>query len=509
MKPSLRVLVVEDSEFDTQIMITLLRKGGYDVTHHRVEDADSLRAALLEQQWHLILADYNLPSFSAPAALEVLKETGLDLPFIIVSGGIGEDIAVASMKAGAHDYLMKGNLNRLAPAVDRELREAANRASQREAKKAFAESELRYRLLWETCPDAVVSIDPDGCIRFANPAVKDVFGYPAEEVIGQQLGMLLPERLRSGPMAGFERFLQAGHGRIRLRAVETVGRRKDGTEIPIEASFSDMMLHDQPRLVGFIRDITERKRAERELRENQEQFRVAREIQQRLFPKSAPACAGFDIAGASFPAEATGGDYFDYLPMPEGRVGIVVGDVTGHGVGPALLMAETRAYLRVVAAKREDPGEILTRANSVLAEDVGSERFITLFFGCIDPATKSFLYSSAGHPPGYVLGPDGKVKATLKRTGIPLGMRPDNVFTAAPAITLSSGDIVLLLTDGIEEATAPDDSLFGIDRIIETVRANREESAQGILQLLYEAVRRFANQGPQLDDITAIVIKVL
>ena len=143
MKPSLRVLVVEDSEFDTQIMITLLRKGGYDITYHRVEDADALRAALKEQQWHLILADYNLPSFSAPAALEVLKETGLDLPFIIVSGGIGEDIAVASMKAGAHDYLMKGNLNRLAPAVDRELREASNRASQREAKKAARFTERR------------------------------------------------------------------------------------------------------------------------------------------------------------------------------------------------------------------------------------------------------------------------------------------------------------------------------------------------------------------------------
>ena len=146
MKLPLRVLVVEDSEFDAQIMITILRKGGYDVTSNRVENAEALRTALKEQTWHLILADYNLPTFSAPAALEVLKETGLDLPFIIVSGGIGEDIAVASMKAGAHDYLMKGNLQRLAPAVDRELREAANRSSQREAKKAVIESELRYRL---------------------------------------------------------------------------------------------------------------------------------------------------------------------------------------------------------------------------------------------------------------------------------------------------------------------------------------------------------------------------
>src|SRR5260221_7582579 len=145
MKTPLRVLIVEDSEFDAQIMVSLLRKGGYDVISERVESAEAMRTTLEAHPWQLILADYNLPSFNAPAALQVLKDSGLDLPFIIVSGGIGEDIAVASMKAGAHDYLMKGNLHRLAPAVDRELREATNRASQREAKKAVQESELRYR----------------------------------------------------------------------------------------------------------------------------------------------------------------------------------------------------------------------------------------------------------------------------------------------------------------------------------------------------------------------------
>src|SRR6185369_7353340 len=110
----------------------------------------------------------------------------------------------------------------------------------------------------------------------------------------------------------------------------------------------------------------ERKRAEEELLETQEQFRVAREIQQRLFPKSSPPAGPFDIAGASYPAEATGGDYYDYLPMVDGCVGIVVADVTGHGVGPALLMAETRAYLRTLAVNATDVGEILMRANQVL-----------------------------------------------------------------------------------------------------------------------------------------------
>src|SRR5437870_2214634 len=190
MKTSLRVLIVEDSEFDAQMIVSMLRKGGYEVTSERVETEPALRAALATKSWDMILADYNLPEFNAVAALRILQESGLDLPFIIVSGGIGEDIAVSAMKAGAHDYLMKGNLSRLVPAVERELREAANRAGQREAKRALQESELRYRLLWETSPDAVILMDPAGTIHFANPAVKDVFGYAPEELMGENLSLL-------------------------------------------------------------------------------------------------------------------------------------------------------------------------------------------------------------------------------------------------------------------------------------------------------------------------------
>ena len=508
-KTPLRVLIVEDSEFDAQVIVSLLRKGGYEVTFQRVEEADSMRRALAADTWQLILADYNLPLFNAPAALEVLKSTGLDLPFLIVSGGIGEDIAVACMKAGAHDYLMKGNLHRLAPAVERELREAANRASQREARRAFIESELRYRLLWETCPDAVLLMDPSGTIEFANPAVREVFGFAPEELIGRPFSALQPERLPQGHRMEIQSYLETGVKTLLWRGTETVGLRRDGAEVPIEVSLSDMLLNGQRRIVGFIRDITERKLAERELRENQEQFRVAREIQQRLFPKSAPACSGFDIAGASFPAEATGGDYYDYLPMLNDRLGIVVGDVTGHGVGPALLMAETRAYLRVLAGRREDAGEILTRANSILAEDVGSERYITLFLGRLDPKQRTLTYASAGHSAGYVLNGQGDIKATLKRTGVPLGIQPDTCYASQPDLALESGDIVLLLTDGIEESAGPKDELFGIERTLAVVRRYREAPASQLVQHLYESVRAFSQNVPQADDITAIVVKVL
>jgi len=508
MKTPLRVLIVEDSEFDAQMMVSLLRKGGYDVTSRRVETADAMREALRSENWQLVLADYNLPEFNAPAALQILQRSGLDLPFIIVSGGIGEDIAVACMKAGAHDYLMKGSLSRLAPAVDRELREAANRGGQRESRRLMIESERRYRLLWETCPDAVLLMDTEGRILFANPAVYDVFGFTPDELIGENLQAIQPESLR-GAGGGFARLLASGARKLNWRATETVGRRKNGVEFPIEVSFSDMDLDGHRRFVGFIRDITQRLRAERELREHEEQFAVAREIQQRLFPKAAPALTGFDIAGATYPAEATGGDYFDYLSMLHDRVGLVVGDVAGHGVGPALLMAETRAYLRVLAGRREEPGEILGRANSILAEDMGGERYITLFLGRLDPATRELSYASAGHPPGCVLGADGAVKAQLNRTGIPLGLRAASDYTSAPPLTLVPGDLVVLLTDGIEEASSPAGELFGTERALDVVRSYRDKPARAIVEALYAATREFAQGAPQLDDITAIVVKVL
>ena len=490
-------------------MVSLLRKGGYDVTFERVETAEAMRAALVARPWNLVLADYNLPDFNAPDALKVLQQTGLDLPFIIVSGGIGEDIAVASMKAGAHDYLMKGNLNRLAPAVDRELRESANRASQREARKALLDSERRYRLLWETCPDAILLMDRAGRIQFANPAIRDVFGYSPEELVGQNYRLLQPDRSDPHNPSGFDLFMQGGAKPAQWRAVEAAGRRKDGAEIPIEVSFSDMDLDGDRRLVAFIRDVTQRKRAERQLSHNKEQFAVAREIQQRLFPKTAPECPGFDIAGTSYPAEETGGDYFDYLPMLNDCLGVVVADVSGHGVGPAMLMAETRAYLRLLATRRESLGEILTRANSMLAPDMGGERFITMFLARLNLKTREMDYASAGHPASYVLDSSGKVKATLRRTGIPLGMRPDTEYNSAPPISLSPGDLVLLLTDGIEEAPGPDDSLLGIERILDVVRQHREKPARHIVEALYAETRHLSRHAPQDDDITAIVIKAL
>jgi serine phosphatase RsbU (regulator of sigma subunit) len=239
-----------------------------------------------------------------------------------------------------------------------------------------------------------------------------------------------------------------------------------------------------------------------------EEIRIARQIQQRLFPIAPLPLDGFDIGGASFPAEATGGDFFDYIPMLDGALGVVIGDVSGHGFGPALLMAETRAYLRALALTHRDVGEIVALVNQALIGDLVEDRFATLLLARLDRRQRSFLYTSAGHPTGFIFDSSGTVKTPLKSTGIPLGILPEGVFTAAPPIELQPGELIFLLTDGIVEACSAGQVLFGLDRALDTVRAHRDRSAHEIVHALYNTVRDYCRDRSQLDDMTAIVIKV-
>jgi phosphoserine phosphatase RsbU/P len=245
-----------------------------------------------------------------------------------------------------------------------------------------------------------------------------------------------------------------------------------------------------------------------EMERLQEQAHLARKIQERLFPVARVPLEGFDIGGASFPAEATGGDFFDYIPLADDAVGVAIGDVSGHGFGPALLMAEIRAYLRALALTRTDLGEIVRLLNRGLYQDVCEDRFATLLLGRLDAGARTFHYVRAGHTTGYLLGADGRVKRRLESTGVPLAVLPDEDFPAADPIPLDAGDTVVLLTDGILEAVCDDGSLFGIERALAAVRANRREPARAVVAAVCHAVRDACRGQRQLDDMTAIVIKV-
>ncbi|NUM41701.1 MAG: SpoIIE family protein phosphatase, partial [Leptospiraceae bacterium] len=293
---NINILFIEDSEEDIELILRLLKKNNFTPIHTSVDSIQGLKNSISKNNFDIILADYSLPSFNGLEALEFIKSEKIDLPFILISGSVGEEIAVEAMRLGAVDYIMKHNMTRLLPAIEREIRE------------------------------------------------------------------------------------------FKIR------------------------LHRQQ-----IQEI---------LKEKNEQLKIAKIIQSGLFPQSPPKLAGFDIAGNSYPAEETGGDYFDFIQMLDNTIGLVVGDVSGHGLGPSLLMSSTRAYLRAFCLNFIDLGKILENLNHVLFEDISDrKRFVTLFLASLDPIEKSILFSSAGHTSGYIIDKDGQIKHELKSMNLPLGIQ--------------------------------------------------------------------------------------
>ena len=261
---------------------------------------------------------------------------------------------------------------------------------------------------------------------------------------------------------------------------------------------------DIAHFVTVIKDVTE----QRKLQEQQFQMSLARAVQQQFYEIPHPQIEGYDFAAAAFPADAIGGDYFDFISLEDNRIGIAIGDICGHGISSALLMSELRAYLRAFAPRSKDPGEIFFLTNNALVTDLAQDHFATLIFCSLNPKSRTLTYASAGHTPGFILNADGAVKRTLDSIDIPLGFFPGHPFACSESIALEPGDILALLTDGITDAERPDQNHFGTERALDYIREHRRESAQEIVSGLYQAVRKFCDGLPQVDDITAVLCKV-
>lgn len=260
---------VEDSESDAALIVRALEKARFQVEWERVEDAAGMRAALAERAWDVIIADYHLPQFDAPAALAILRDSGLDIPFIVVSAIMGEDTAVEMMKAGAHDYLLKDKLARLAPAVERELRDAESRRERRRAEEALAASEARFRALLESAPQGVIAIDENGLVALVNVRTEEMFGYSRDELIGRPLDILLPERLRAAHLKHQRQYFAHPRTRPMGLGLDLWGRRKNSSEIPLEISLSCVEHGGTQLALALVTDITERKKAEEHFRQAQ------------------------------------------------------------------------------------------------------------------------------------------------------------------------------------------------------------------------------------------------
>ena len=364
----------------------------------------------------------------------------------------------------------------------------------------------RYELILSSVGDGVCGLDANGRVVFLNPAAERMLGYAAGELHGQCRKNFVVERRRNAHECPVESVLKGG---IARQVTDAVFRHKCGSHVPVEYVASP--IQDGERPIGAVitfRDVSDRIQR---LRSEQEML-AARTVQQALYPKHDPVVPNFDISGITHPASLTSGDYYDFISTTDGALVIAVGDVSGHGLGPALEMVETRASLRTILHYETDIGVALERLNRVLSNDLPEGMFVTLFAVRLDPLRRSMVYTSAGHQANILFQSDAVSR--LDSTGTVLGISDESPFETAAEIQLHPGDLIVLATDGIMEQTTPpnehgESELFGWNRTMQSVREHRHRPAKEILNLLCRDVRRFANGAPQKDDVTAVIIKVL
>ena len=353
----------------------------------------------------------------------------------------------------------------------------------------------------EQTADGIIITDRTGVIEYVNPAFETTTGYTLKELRG-----LTPRILKSGVHE--DSFYENLWATILAGNVfrDTIANKKKNGEIFFAEQTITPMRGPTGTITQFvtvIKDVTELRKAQ----EQQFQMSLARAVQQQFYKMPLPQMDGYDIAGAAFPADATGGDYFDFVPLPEDRLGIIIGDVSGHGVGSALLMVELRAFMRAFSLQSSHIGDILTRVNNALVSDLELDRYATLIFCCLHPKSRDLEYASAGHTPGFILDSNGDVKHRLDSLDIPLGFMPKHAFGCKSSMRMEIGDMLVLLTDGVADTERPDQSFFGMEGALEYIKAHCRESAQDIINGLYQAVREFSDGLPQVDDITVIVCK--
>jgi PAS domain S-box-containing protein len=255
------VLLVEDSEDDAELILRELRRGGLSPHWRRVDTAEGMRAALEQERWDVVIADYRMPGFSGLAALRMLKERDVDVPFILASGVIGEEVAVEAMRAGANDYVMKRNLARLRPAIEREIREAEVRRYRRRAEDELQQQLLFTRALSGSIGEGVCAIDKGGRLTFANPAAQRMLGWSETELIGRDLHEIAhPERSEAHADGLRCPILDVMRSQSSYHSEDDLMRRRDGEVVPVSLTVSPLCDGAINGAVLAFQDITERKR---------------------------------------------------------------------------------------------------------------------------------------------------------------------------------------------------------------------------------------------------------
>jgi len=392
MGTPLSVLIVEDSASDAGLMVRHLQKAGFDVTHERVETDVQMRSSLQQRAWDIVLSDFRLPGFDAAAALVALGEADLDVPFIVVSGVIDEASAVGLMRAGAHDYLMKSDLARLAPAVNRELEEARGRLERRHAEEALRANERQLRGILENMLDVYIRADLEGRLVLVSPSAPWVYGYDSidEMMAVPAAGLYADPQERQSLLEEIR-----ANGRVHDRIGQ--GRKKDGS--PFWISINAQHVRDENgRVIGFdgvVRDITNRKRAEAEFvrhAEEAERGRAAllsvledqREAQARL-RESEERFRLLIEKSLSGMFVARDGVILYANPRMEEILGYGAGELVGFGIDALArpedvhLLNDVRTKLKAGARSASFEGRAVRKDGSII--EIGVQAVVTKYDG--------------------------------------------------------------------------------------------------------------------------------
>ncbi len=374
-----------------------------------------------------------------------------------------------------------------------------------EEKVARREAELSVELLEEKAKSAIVierntegifMVDPDFRIQIFNPALEKITGKSAERAIGRKCYEVFKDIYVDGvpcdrcPMHGKTRKPERIKANIRL---------KNGELKFVEINHTLIDPNSNRGVIGSIRDITK----DHELEVYHHDLRVATEVQNNILPREKPDVPGLDIGFMCKPAKQIGGDYFDFIPLDRGKIGISIGDVSGKSLPAALLVSMHKYILRSAAANTDSVISPLRALNQIIWEDTSPEVFVTTIYGVYNPVTTTFVYANAGHiPPMYYHNGASKY---LWSPQTPLGIQ-QNLFIEQQQVKLNKGDVLVLLSDGVTDMRNSRGDCFGFERLRRIIKKNGHLGSQELANLIYEQTISFSI-GELIDDFTIVVLK--
>jgi FixJ family two-component response regulator len=541
MPAALRILIVEDNADDAELVLRQLRRAGMDVRSQRVDDVIGVNAALDASNWDVVLADYNLPTFSGVETLRILSDRGIDVPLILVSGEIDVPTALAAMKAGARDFVLKDDLARLASVVEREVAEADAR---REGRRAENERDTALAELQEANEQLIAfarladvplqAMTPERVTESllsrvvaaigADGAAILLLGDDGQLVTGGAVGSAAgtPGAVRLG--TGFAGAIAAENRPMYVADAAVDERVRPDLRASGVHSMLGVPMHYAGRVVGVLHAdwcrVFEPPAWEVPLLEiaadrcaiavenariYDHEHSIAETLQRALLSAST-TIPDLDIGhfyGSATMGTLVGGDFYDVFETEPGLVAFSIGDVSGKGLGAASITSLAKNTLRALAIDDHPPGVVMEKSNEVVARFTNSETFITAVYGLLDTRTRQLRYCSAGHPPIAVVGPAG-VRMLTER-GPLLGALQDVDYPCATE-QLGTGDSVVLYTDGLTEARSPENVFYGDERLMAFLSTLTEAAPQDIATRLFEEIWNFSG-GKLRDDVAVLVLR--